>query len=449
LIFYLVFLRKRKIYIQDTTGLIEEEGMDKFFSKLYGRDRSIIEYQKSRYKEVLERYHELFPHSEEKPQLFSSPGRTEVGGNHTDHNHGRVLAAGVNLDSLAAAARSGNSIITLYSRGYEEAFVVDSKELEIRVGEKGTTQAIIRGIIARFKELGYNIGGFNAYISSDVLMGSGLSSSASIEVLLGTILSYLYNDGKIDVKLLAMIGQYAENVYFGKPSGLMDQMACAIGGFVTIDFKDPEKPKVKKIDFDFDRHNYSLLVVDTGGNHADLTEDYASIPAEMKGVARALGVEVCRELTKEQVIENIPFLRRKINDRAILRALHFLNEDYRVTEQVKALEKGDFEGFLSLVRESGNSSWKWLQNCFTTHNPTEQGVTLALALTEDYIKKIGKGACRVHGGGFAGTIQVFLPLDAVNNYIEEIEYIFGKNAVTRLNIRPFGSIKINMDMKDF
>lgn len=419
--------------------------MDKLFTKLYGHDKETIEYQRDRYKDILSKFQELFPDNADKAQFFSTSGRTEVGGNHTDHNHGRVLAAGVSLDSVAAAATSGDSVITLYSRGYEGSFVVDTNDLEIREQEKGTTSALIRGIAARLKELGYSIGGFNAYISSDVLGGSGLSSSASIEVLLGTILNYLYNDGRIDEKLLAMVGQYAENVYFGKPCGLMDQMACAVGGFVTIDFKEPDKPIVKKIDFDFESQNYNLLVVDTGGNHADLTEDYASIPAEMKAVANALGVEVCRELAKDQLIANIPSLREKGNDRAILRAMHFLNEDYRVTQQVEALENANFKEFLSLVKESGNSSWKWLQNCFTTHNPLEQGITLALGLTEDFINNIGKGACRVHGGGFAGTIQVFLPSEYVDDYVKEIEPIFGEGAVTILNIRPFGTIRVDME----
>lgn len=299
---------------------------------------------------------------------------------------------------------------------------------------------------ARFKELGYNIGGFNSYISSDVLGGSGLSSSASIEVLLGTIINYLFNDGQIDVKLLAKIGQYAENVYFGKPSGLMDQMACAVGGFVTIDFKDSENPIVRKVDFDFESQDYSLLVVDTGGNHADLTEDYASIPTEMKAIAKALGGQVCRDITMDEVIENMPRLRKEVNDRAVLRAMHFLNEDHRVTQQVKALEEGNFKEFLCLINDSGNSSWKWLQNCFTTHNPLEQGITLALALTEDFIHKNGEGACRVHGGGFAGTIQVFLPKEKVEAYVNEIEPIFGEGSVSVLNIRPYGAIKVDWNI---
>jgi galactokinase len=422
--------------------------MDRLFAELYGRDDKTIKRQINRYLGVLERYYELFPDCKEDVQFFSTPGRTEVGGNHTDHNHGRVLAAGVTMDTVAVAARRDDSLIILYSHGYDGVFEVDIRDLEVKEDERETTHALIRGIAARFKELGFEIGGFNAYISSDVLRGSGLSSSASIEVLLGTILSHLYNDGQVDVKLLAMVGQYAENVYFGKPCGLMDQMACAVGGFVTMDFEDPSDPKVRKIEFDFDSKGYSLLVVDTGGSHADLTDDYASVPAEMKAVAEALGAKVCRELTMKQVVDKIPLLREKVNDRAVLRAMHFINEDHRVTRQVAALEEDNFEEFLSLIKESGNSSWKWLQNCYSAHSPLEQGVTLALALTEDFIGTIGKGACRVHGGGFAGTIQVFLPKEKVKDYIEEIEPIFGHGAVTVLGIRPVGTIKMNIDIEE-
>src|SRR5690554_5554812 len=273
------------------------------FTRLYGEKN--IDKQVDRYIRLIDNFYKCFTDTADEAQLFSSPGRTELGGNHTDHNHGRVIAAAVNFDSIAAVNRTDDNTIALYSEGYEGVFRVELASLEVDKSEQETTNALIRGIAARFKQLGYNIGGFNAYISSDVLGGSGLSSSASIEVLLGTILNHLYNRGQIDEKLLAMIGQYAENVYFGKPCGLMDQMACAVGGFVTIDFAEPDKPIVRKIDFDFQGQNYNLLVVDTGGNHADLTEDYASIPSEMKAVAQALGAEVCRELTKEQLITNV------------------------------------------------------------------------------------------------------------------------------------------------
>jgi len=357
-----------------------------------------------------------------------------------------VLAAGVSLDAIAVAAPSRDKVIRVYSEGYPEPFVVELDSLAPRKEEEGTTLALIRGIAKRVGELGYRIGGFDAYITSDVLGGSGLSSSACIEVLLGNIINHLYNEGRIDEILLAKIGQYAENVYFNKPCGLMDQIACAVGGFVTIDFKDFDNPIVRKIEFDFTAQNYSLLVINTGGSHADLTDDYASIPREMKAVAGALGKKVCREITMEEVIKNIPGLRKQLGDRAILRAMHFLAEDERVVRQVEALERGDFEGFLRLVNESGNSSWKWLQNCFTNKDPNEQGITLALSVTENFLKNTGKGACRVHGGGFAGTVLVFMPNELLNGYVELIESIFGEGSVTVLSIRPYGTLCVNSNI---
>jgi galactokinase len=415
-------------------------------AKLYGQAPEIIEKQINRYVQAVVRYRQFFPHESQKGfYMFSTPGRTEIGGNHTDHNAGRVLAAGVSLDAIAVATPAPDDVIRVYSEGYPEPFVVELDSLAPRKEEEGTTSALIRGIASRMRELGYRIGGFNAYITSDVLGGSGLSSSACIEVLLGNIINHLYNDGKIDEILLAKIGQYAENVYFNKPCGLMDQIACAVGGFVTIDFKDFDNPVVRKIDFDFAAQNYSLLVINTGGSHADLTDDYASVPREMKAVASALGKKVCRELTMEEVIQNIPKLRAQVGDRAILRAMHFLAEDQRVVQQVEALERGDFAGFLRLVNESGDSSWKWLQNCYTTKNPHEQGITLALSVTENFLKGSGKGACRVHGGGFAGTVLVFMPNELLDEYVGLMEGIFGKGSVTVLSIRPYGTLCINLE----
>lgn len=414
------------------------------FKTLYGKDSKVIEEQFKRYKESIDEFKRLFEEDEEGIQLFSTPGRTEIGGNHTDHNLGRVLAGGVNLDSIAIAKPAQDNIIKFYSKGFENPFIIDLDVLEPIEEEKGTTSALMRGIAARFVQLGYKIGGFRAYINSDVLPGSGLSSSASIEVLLGTILSYLHNDGEISPETLAKIGQYAENEFFGKPCGLMDQMACAIGGFVTIDFKDIDNPIVEKIDFNIEDQGYDLIVVDTGGNHSDLTEDYAAVPREMKSVAQAMGGNVCREFSMEELIENIPALRGRVGDRAILRGMHFFADDNRVVDQVVALKKGDFDGFLKLINESGSSSWRWLQNCYATHNPEEQGVTLCLALTELFIAENGgEGACRVHGGGFAGTIQVFLPKKLTASYRKIIEGIFGEGSVTVLDIRTYGTININ------
>jgi galactokinase len=430
-------LLKEKLSTEKARGLL---------SKLYGQDSEIIEKQVNRYMQAVLRYYQIFPQDGEKGfYLLSTPGRTEIGGNHTDHNAGRVLAAGVSLDAIAVATASSNNVITVYSEGYSKPFVVELDSLAPKKEEEGTTAAIIRGIAGRIKELGYQIGGLNAYITSDVLSGSGLSSSACIEVLLGNIINHLYNNGKIDEILLAKIGQYAENLYFNKPCGLMDQIACATGGFVTIDFKDFNNPIVRKINFDFTVQNYSLLVINTGGSHADLTEDYASVPREMKAVASALGRKVCRELSAKDVIQNIARLRTQVGDRAILRAMHFFAEDQRVVQQVEALEKGDFAEFLRLVNESGNSSWKWLQNCFTTNNPHEQGITLALSVTESFLKnaRTGEGACRVHGGGFAGTVLVFMPNDLLEDYVGLVEGIFGKGSATVLSIRPYGTLCIN------
>jgi galactokinase len=281
------------------------------------------------------------------------------------------------------------------------------------------------------------------------MVGSGLSSSASIEVLIGTIMNNLYNESKVSKKEIALIGQYAENNYFNKPCGLMDQLTIAVGGIVSIDFRDSKNPIVTNVDFDINAQNYSLIVVDTGGNHADLTEDYASIPGEMKSVARELGGEVCRDITHKDLIEKVRQLRLKVGDRAILRALHFLEDNQRVLEQIEALEKGNFDTFLGLVNESGNSSCKWLQNCFTIKNPSEQSITLALALTENYLKNSGRrGACRVHGGGFAGTIQVFMPDEILDGYLKMIKDIFGEKSVEILSIRPVGSIHLNAELNN-
>jgi galactokinase len=411
------------------------------FARLYGKDEKTLQDQVTRYRRVQNEFRILFPDGD--IQWFSTPGRSELSGNHTDHNAGRVLATSVDLDTIAAVVQTDDSRIRVHSEGFSSLFTVDICDLGVKPAEKGTTAALIRGIAARFKELGYNVGGFNAYISSNVPVGSGLSSSASIEVLLGTVLNTLYNKGSVKPETIAMIGQYSENVFFGKPCGLMDQMACAVGGIITIDFKSAEKPVVKKIDFDFSKQKYRLIVVDTGGNHADLTEDYASIPTEMKSVAAFFGKKVCRDITYENICSSVKELRPTVGDRAILRALHFLEENNRVGLQVAALQKGDFTGFLNLVTESGNSSFKWLQNCYTTKNPSEQGLSLALAFTRKYLDQIQQGACRVHGGGFAGTIQVFLPEKDLKGYTNLMSSVFSGKSVRVLMIRPFGSAHLD------
>ncbi|MDZ7330569.1 MAG: galactokinase [candidate division KSB1 bacterium] len=412
------------------------------FKEIYcTRDDLVIQSKIKRFDSLIEKFNQMFHQTD--LHLFSTPGRTEIGGNHTDHNHGRVLAASVNLDSIAVAAINQTNTVTVHSEGYPQPFVVNLDQLDKVAREVGTTSALIRGIAARFKQSGFHIGGFNAVVTSDVLPGSGLSSSASIEVLIGTIFNSLFNNNSIPAQTIALIGQYAENEYFGKPCGLMDQTTCAVGGIITIDFLNPKEPTVRKVHFDFASQNYSLLVVDTGGNHADLTDEYAAVPQEMKAVARELGAEVCRQIRYHDLIAKINEIRSRVGDRAILRAIHFIGDNTRVLEQVSALEKGDFKRFLMLVNESGNSSFKWLQNIYTTKNIREQGVALALAVTEKFISDLGEGACRVHGGGFAGTIQVFLPISAVTDYIQLIESIYGTGKALVLSIRPHGSLYLN------
>lgn len=417
---------------------MEMENYTKAFEKLYGTDSRVLKEQTKRYQRLNDEFLRLF--DDQERFFFSTPGRTELSGNHTDHNHGRVLAASVNLDSIAVASKNNSQKIVLHSEGFFRPFEVDLKFLEVDEKEKETTTALIRGIAARFAELGYQTGGFSACMTSDVLSGSGLSSSASVEVLIGSIFNHLYNEGQIPAETIAQIGQYAENVYFGKPCGLMDQMACAVGGIIAIDFKNPQETQIEKIAFDFNIHNYSLIIVDTGGNHADLTDDYASVPAEMKAVAVQLNKSTLRELQEDKLIENLAELRNSVGDRAILRALHYFEENKRVFKQIEALKAGAFQRFLELVKLSGSSSFRWLQNIYTIKNVREQGVSLALALSEKYISEIGEGACRVHGGGFAGTIQVFLPVPKVSGFKRLMEPVFGKESIQELHIRQFGTI---------
>lgn len=420
--------------------MIDTPQFQQRLSTLYGAARNTLAEQTLRYgalkREFAGRFRNLPVH------FFSTPGRTEIGGNHTDHNHGKVLAASVNLDALAAVSPASDNRITIYSAGYPQPFIVSLNDLEPRASDYWTTTALIRGIAARFRQLGFRFGGFNACINSAVMVGSGLSSSAAIEILIGTILNALYNENAISLEALAAIGQYAENVHFNKPCGLMDQITCAAGGIVAIDFENPQSPRVEKIEFDFASQNYSVLVVDTGGSHAALTEDYAAVPKEMKAVAAQLGKQVCRQITRRDVLQNIHRLRTAVGDRAVLRALHFFDENQRVDRQVAALRAGGFAAFLREVNASGNSSCRWLQNCFTTQNAAAQGLTLALALTENFLTSIGEGACRVHGGGFAGTIQVFLPNRYADDCTKLLEAVFKPGCVQAVSIRPVGTFQV-------
>lgn len=389
-----------------------------------------------RYFDLLSKAKEQF--GDVNAHIFSAPGRTEVGGNHTDHQLGRVLAASVNMDIIAVVTEN-DSVCEYYSDGYTVS-PVSVDDLSVHPEEKNTTESLIRGTLARFKELGYSIGGFKAYAHSNVLKGSGISSSAAFEVLVGTILSHLYNDGKVDPITIAKIGQFAENNYFLKPCGLMDQMACSVGGFVTIDFKDKENPAVEQINFDFAHSDYALCIVDSRADHADLSDEYGLMPNEMKEVARVLGKEVLSQLTKEDIMNNISLIRQHCNDRCLLRAIHFMNETNRVVDQVNALKQNDMETFKKLIIESGYSSYMYLQNVFSPSDYKHQALSVALCVSEQLLKD--KGAYRVHGGGLAGTIQAFVPKEMLDEYASKMESIFGPSSCFIFSIRPVGGYKI-------
>lgn len=421
--------------ISQTQEAIGKKEYEELFAKLYGKEN--VPSQKERYINLLRHYEKAF--GDAQVSLFSSPGRTEICGNHTDHNHGKVLAASINLDCICAAAKNSENVIRITDITYRESFSVNLSDLEKVPGERGSV-GLIKGISKALKNFGFRLGGFNACVTSSVIRAAGVSSSASFEMLICAVLNEFYNDGKIDAVTYARSGQYAENVYWDKASGLLDQMTCAVGGMITIDFKDPTKPVVEKIDFDFAKQGYNLVIVNTGKSHADLNADYSSVPSEMKSVAQALGYDVCRQITVEDIEKNLSALREKVGDRAVLRALHFLAENDRVDAQIKALKSGDFDAFLYNVTSSGNSSWKWLQNCYSPANCNEQGITVALAFTEMYLSGIGKGACRVHGGGFAGVIAVFLPAEKADDYIDYIEGLLGKGNAYKMNIRDYGAV---------
>ena len=409
---------------------------DAAFAALYGKDQVMA--QRFRYAHTVEGFVATFG-DEGDLMLFSAPGRTEIGGNHTDHNYGRVLAGSVNLDVIAVV-RPTDGGIRMQSEGYP-IIEVDISELLPVESEKNGSASLIRGTAARFTDLDYAIGGFDAYATSNVLKGSGLSSSAAFEVLIGVILSHLYNEGKVSAVEIAQIAQYTENVYFGKPCGLMDQMASSVGNIITIDFADPANPIIEKVDVDFAATGHALCIVDVGGDHADLTHEYAAVPGEMKAVAASLGVSVLRETNMDALLTNIAALRAEHGDRAVLRAIHFLQENDRVTEQVAALRAGDFEGFKKLIIESGNSSFEYLQNVYAICDIKEQSMSLALALAQRVLD--GNGAWRVHGGGFGGTTQNFVPLDKLAEFKSLIEQVFGAGSCHVLNIRPYGGVCVD------
>ena len=399
-------------------------------------DEDVLEYQKERYIKAIESFEELF--GEKEVDIYSAPGRSEIGGNHTDHQYGRVLAASINLDAIAIVAKKENGIV-LKSEGYP-MINVSLADLLPKKEEEGTSAGLIRGVAAKLKEEGYEIGGFEAYVTSDVLNGAGMSSSAAFEVLVGNILSGMYNEGKVSPVLIAQAGQYAENIFFGKPCGLMDQMASSVGNLIFIDFVDVKNPVIKKVDVNFEDFNHSLCIIDTKGSHADLTDEYAAIPEEMKKVAAYFGKEVLREVDKNEFYIHIPEIRKVAGDRAVLRAMHWFEETDRVIDQVNALEQKDFEEFKKLIKASGDSSFKYLQNVYSVKNLSRQEMAVGLAFSDVILK--GRGVSRVHGGGFAGTIQAFVPNDIVDIYKKNMEDIFGQNACHVLKIRKYGGMKV-------
>ena len=429
--------------VNETIQMMESEGAKTLLAKLYGEDA--VAGNVARYQELLKGYEKAFGDSGDV-LLFSSPGRTEISGNHTDHNHGKVLAGSIDLDCVGVAAKNSSSHVHIVSETYNQDFTIDLNHLEPSEKKAGTVD-LVKGLLKGFEESGYSVGGFNAYITSNVISAAGVSSSASFEMLLCSMLNTFFNEGRMDTVAYAHIGKYSENNYWDKASGLLDQMACAVGGLITIDFVEPSAPAVEKIDFDFGSQNHSLIIVQTGKGHADLSADYSSVPIEMKKVAQFFGKEVLSQVTEEEVIGNLSEVRRFAGDRSVLRALHFFEENKRVEAEVSALKENRFGDFLANITASGNSSWKWLQNCFTNSNYQEQGITVTLALTELFIAEKQKGACRVHGGGFAGVIMAMLPNELVDEYIGYIEGCTGKGSAFRMGIRPYGAICVNEYIK--
>lgn len=406
------------------------------FKDIYCTDEAASK-QAARYSNAVDGFSRTF--SCDPEAIFSAPGRTEIGGNHTDHQHGEVLAASINRDAIAVVSGRSDDLVNVYAEGFGMTNISIS-DLEYRKEEKGTTAALIRGVLGGLKDSGYSSGGFDAYITSDVLAGAGLSSSAAFETLIGTVVSGLYNGMNIDPVTIAKTGQFAENRYFGKPCGLMDQMACSVGNLVHIDFEDPSSPVVDKVDFDFAGSGYVLCITDTKGSHADLTDEYAAVPSEMRKIALLLGHDVLRPVSFEDIMDNIGMLRERAGDRAVLRAIHFVNESLRARREAEALKKGDLNKFLSLVRQSGDSSFKYLQNVYTNKDVTVQNVSLALSVSDTVLDP--DEVSRVHGGGFAGTVQAFVKKENAGRYQMYMDKVFGKESCEILSIRKYGGIRV-------
>lgn len=425
---------------------IRDGAYDRAFAKLYADDAAVIAAQRERYLELIENFEVNFG-TGRTVRLYSAPGRTEIGGNHTDHNNGVVMAAAVNLDIVAVVAKNEENVVRVISHGFGKIDDIDLASLTPHQDEAEHSASLIRGVAAGIVQQGGKIGGFDCYTTSDVLRGSGLSSSAAFEVCMGAIFRGEYNDN--DMELLnqveiAKISQYAENVFFGKPCGLMDQTACAVGSAITIDFKDPTNPIVNKAEFDLAAKGYALCISDTKGSHADLTDDYAAIRREMESVAEFFGKKVLRDVDEQEFLAAIPQVRKVTGDRAVVRAIHFYNECRRAAELCEAVQQDDFERFKALIIAGGHSSFEYNQNAYSIKNPKEQGVPLALAISQRVLE--GRGAWRLQGGGFAGTIQAFVPLDLLDEYRREIDAIFGEGSCHVLSVRNYGAVPVTPDM---
>lgn len=421
----------------ETKYALESKGQE-ILEKLYTREG--VKNNLKRYENVLQGFVREFGKKDVK--LFSSPGRTEISGNHTDHNNGKVLGGSINLDCIAAATNNGSNIVNIVSESFSQKFKIDINDIAPGIEKAGTTE-LLKGILAGFKERKADIGGFDAYITSNVISSAGVSSSAAFETLICQIINTLFNDGKLSKTDYAYIGKYAENRYWDKASGLLDQMCCAYGGLISIDFKNPDMPKVNEIDFDFGAAKHDLIIVQTGRGHADLSADYSSIPAEMKKVAEYFNKKTLSEVDEKEFYNNLPKLREYAGDRAVLRSIHFFDENKRVENEVKALINNDFDTFLKNITDSGNSSWKYLQNVYTNAAPNEQGITVALVLSERFLKEKNVGATRVHGGGFAGVIMAMVPEKYSDEYVAYMDKFLGEGSSYKMKIRPYGSVCLN------
>ena len=418
----------------EARDILEKRGQ-KLLEELYGK--SGVDDNLKRYEAVLKGFLKEF--GEKDVKLFSSPGRTEISGNHTDHNNGKVLGGSINLDCVAVAAKNDSDFVNIISESFSQKFRVNIRDIDPGTDKIGTIE-LLKGILAGFEQWGASIGGFDAYITSNVISSAGVSSSAAFETLICQIINTLFNEGKLSKTDYAYIGKYAENNYWDKASGLLDQMCCAYGGLISIDFANPDSPKVEEMDFDFAGAKHDLIIVQTGRGHADLSADYSSIPAEMKKVAEFFGKSTLSEVNEDEFYNNLSKIRDFAGDRAVLRSIHFFDENKRVDNEIKALKSNDFDSFLKNITDSGNSSWKYLQNVYTNAAPNEQGITVALALSERFLKEKNVGATRVHGGGFAGVIMAMVPENYSDEYVSYMDKFLGKGSSYKMKIRPYGSI---------